>query len=92
MIKSFRHKGLRRFYERGDQRLVRPDLQKQVRAVPGLLDAADSPEGMRIAGYKLHKLKGNRKNYWSVTVNRNWRIIFRFENGNAYDVEMIDYH
>lgn len=92
MIKSFRHKGLGRFYERGDQRLVRPDLQKQVRAVPVLLDAADSPEGMPIARYKLHKLKGDRKNYWSVTVNRNWRIIFRFENGNAYNVEMIDYH
>lgn len=92
MIKSFRHEGLRRFYERGDQSLIRPDLRKQVRAVPGLLDAADSPEGMRIARYKLHKLKGDRKNYWSVTVNRNWRIIFRFENGNVYDVEMIDYH
>lgn len=92
MIKSFRHRGLRRFYERGDHSLIRPDLQKQVRAVLGLLDAADSPDGMRIAGYKLHKLKGDRKNYWSVTVNRNWRIIFRFENGNAHDVEMIDYH
>lgn len=58
MIKSFRHKGLRRFYERGDHSLIRPDLQKQVRAVLGLLDAADSPEGMRIARYKLHKLTG----------------------------------
>ena len=47
---------------------------------------------MRVAKYKLHRLKGDRKNYWSVTVNRSWRIIFRFENGNAYDVEMIDYH
>lgn len=92
MIKSFRHKGLKRFHERDDRSLVRPDLRKQVQSVLSLLDAADSPEGMRVAKHKLHKLKGDRKNYWSVTVNRNWRIIFRFENGNAYDVEMIDYH
>ena len=92
MIKSFRHKGLKRLYELDDRSLIRPDLQKQARSVLNLLDAADSPEGMRVAKYKLHRLKGDRKNYWSVTVNRNWRIIFRFENGNAYDVEMIDYH
>lgn len=92
MIKSFRHKGLKRFHERDDRSLVRPDLRKQVQSVLSLLEAADSPEGMRVAKYKLHKLKGDRKNYWSVTVNRNRRIIFRFENGNAYDVEMIDYH
>lgn len=92
MIKSFRHKGLKRFHERDDRSLVRPDLRKQVQSVLSLLEAADSPEGMRVAKYKLHKLKGDRKNYWSVTVNRNWRIIFRFESGNAYDVEMIDYH
>lgn len=92
MIKSFRHKGLKRFHERDDRSLVRPDLRKQVQSVLSLLEAADSPEGMRVAKYKLHKLKGDRKNYWSVTMNRNWRIIFRFESGNAYDVEMIDYH
>ncbi len=56
------------------------------------LDVAGSPESMRLPQYRLHSLKGNLKGYWSVTVRANWRIIFRFENGNVHDVELIDYH
>ena len=56
------------------------------------LDVACSPESMRLPQYRLHSLKGNLKGYWSVTVRANWRIIFRFENGNVHDVELIDYH
>lgn len=92
MIKSFRHKGLKRFYERDDRSLIRPDMQKDVKAILTMLQVASSLEVLRVPQYKLHKLKGGRKDYWSVTVKRNWRIIFRFEDGNAYDVEMIDYH
>ena len=92
MIKSFRHKGLKRFYERDDQSLIRPDLQEDVKTILTMLQVASSLEVLRVPRYKLHKLKGDRKDYWSVTVKRNWRIIFRFEDGNAYDVEMIDYH
>lgn len=92
MIKSFRHKELKRYYERDDRNLIRPDLQEDVKVILTMLQIARSPEILRAPQHKLHKLKGDRKGYWSVTVKRNWRIIFRFENGNAYDVEMIDYH
>lgn len=91
-IENFRHKGLKRFYQNGDHSLIRSDLRDKVKTVLGLLDAAESPEELRTPRYRLHKLKGDRKNYWAVTVKSNWRIVFRFENGNAYDVEMIDYH
>ena len=56
------------------------------------LDVASAPDAMRVPRYRLHALKGNLKGYWSVTVKANWRIIFRFEAGDVYDVELIDYH
>lgn len=56
------------------------------------LDVATTVEAMRISNYRLHALKGDLKGYWSITVKANWRIIFRFETGNIYDVELIDYH
>ena len=92
MIRSFRHRGLRRFYERGDRSGIHPDWRGRVQDILTLLDAASSPEIMRVPGYRLHELKGNLAGYWSVTVSRNWRIIFRFEGGDAYDVNLIDYH
>ena len=92
MIRSFRHRGLKRFFERGDRSLIRPDLQDRVEVMLAQLDVASSPEAMRIPNYRLHALKGELKGYWSVTVKTNWRIIFRFEGEDVYDVELIDYH
>ena len=92
MIKSFRHRGLKRFYGRGDRSLIHPDLRERVEVILALLDVASSPESMRFPDYRLHPLKGKLRGYWSVTVKTNWRIIFRFEGGNVYDVELIDYH
>ena len=92
MIRSFRHRGLKRLYERGDRSLIRPDLQERVEVMLAQLDVASSPEAMRIPHYRLHALKGDRKGYWSVTVKTNWRIIFHFEGKDVYDVELIDYH
>jgi proteic killer suppression protein len=92
MIKSFKHRGLKRYYERGDASGIRPDLRKTVEEILSVLDAADSPEALNLPGYRLHPLKGNLKGFWSVTVRANWRIIFRFEAIDAFDVEMIDYH
>lgn len=92
MIRSFRHRGLKRFYERGDPSLIRTDLRERVEVMLALLDAAGTVNAMRLPRYRLHGLKGNLKGYWSVTVRTNWRIIFRFENGDVYDVDMIDYH
>ena len=92
MIRSFRHRGLKRLYEHDDRSLIGPDLHDHVEAILAQLDVASSPEAMRLPHYRLHALKGDRKGYWSVTVKDNWRIIFRFEGEDVYDVELIDYH
>ncbi|MXZ33912.1 MAG: peptidase [Acidobacteria bacterium] len=92
MIRSFRHRGIKCFYERGDRSLIRPDLQDRVEVILAQLDVARSPEAMRLPHYRLHTLKGKLKGNWSVTVKNNWRIIFRFEGEDVYDVELIDYH
>lgn len=92
MIRSFRHRGLKLFFERGDHSVIRSDLQDRVEVTFAQVDVARSPEAMRIPNYRLHALKGDMKGYWSVTVKANWRMIFRFEGEHVYDVELIDYH
>ena len=92
MIRSFRHKGLKRLYERGDRSRIRPDLADTIQEVLTVLDAAASPQALNLPGYRLHPLKGELKGFWSVTVRANWRIMFRFEGTDAFDVELIDYH
>jgi len=71
-------------FERGDHRLIRTDLVDRVEVMLAQLDVAATVEAMRIPNYRLHALKGNLKGYWSVTVKGNWRIIFRFEDGNVH--------
>lgn len=92
MICSFQHRGLKRLYERGDTSGIRPDLLDKVRTILEHLDAAQSVEGMRLPALRLHALKGDLKGYYAVTVKTNWRIIFRFEGGDAHDVKLVDYH
>jgi proteic killer suppression protein len=92
MIEGFKHRGLKRLYEHGDRSGVRADLVETVEKILTILDAATAPEALHLPRYRLHPLKGNLKGYWAVTVRANWRIIFRFEDGNAVDVELIDYH
>ena len=92
MIRSFRHRGLKRLYQHGDPGRIHTDLQERVRAILAQLDVATSSEAMRIPHYRLHALKGDRRGYWSVTVKANWRIIFRFQGEDVRDVELIDYH
>ena len=92
MIRSFRHRGLKYLYERDDRSLIGPDLHNRVEVILAQLDVASSPAAMRLPHYRLHALKGDRKGYWSVTVKANWRIVFRFEGEDVYDVELIDYH
>ena len=79
-------------YEHGDRSLIGSDLHDRVEVILAQLDVASSPEAMRLPHYRLHALKGARKGYWSVTVKANWRIIFRFEGEDVYDIELIDYH
>ena len=92
MIRSFRHRGLEHVYDRGDRGLIRADLHDRVEVMLAQLDVAGSPEAMRLPRYRLHPLEGKLEGYWSVTVRANWRIIFRFEDGDVHDVELIDYH
>lgn len=92
MIESFKDRRLKRFFERGENKHVRADLVDRIRTILGRLNVAMNVEDMDLHSYRLHTLKGDLKGFYSVTVRANWRIIFRFESGNAYDVELIDYH
>ena len=92
MIRSFKHRGLKRLYELGDRSGIRPDLLETVEDILARLDEADTPQAMNLPGYRLHPLKGDLKGFGSVTVRANWRIIFRLEGADTFDVELIDYH
>lgn len=92
MIRSFKHRGLKRLYERGDRSGIRPDLVDTVQEILTILDEAAAPQALNLPGYRLHPLKGDLQGFWSVTVRANWRIKFRFEATDALDVELIDYH
>jgi len=92
MIRSFKHRGLKRLYERGDGRGIGADLLDTVERILTVLDAAATPEALNLPRYRLHPLKGDRQAFWSVTVRANWRIVSRFESGDAFDVELVDYH
>jgi proteic killer suppression protein len=92
MIESFRHKGLKRLFEKDDRRALPPDMVQRIRTVLADLEAASAIEEMGRPSFKLHALTGDRKGRWSVTVRANWRIVFRFENGKAFDVDFLDYH
>ena len=92
MIQSFRHRGLKRLYERDEARGIRADLLPKVMTVLAHLDGAETVEDMNLPGFRLHPLKGDRKGLWSVSVSGNWRIVFRLERGDAFDVELLDYH
>lgn len=92
-VRSFLHKGLKRFYEQGDRRGLAPDQVKKLTNMLTLLDEALQPDDMGVyPGWRLHPLKGDLKGYWSLTVTGNWRLVFRMEFGDAYDIDLIDYH
>jgi proteic killer suppression protein len=92
MIRSFRHKGLRRLYEDDDPSGVNPDHAGKLRNILARLDAARTVADMDLPGFRLHLLKGERKGFHAVTVRANWRVIFRLEDGGAEDVDYLDYH
>ena len=92
MIRSLKHRGLKRLFELGERRGIRPDLVGAVEEVLTVLDTAESPQALDLPGYRLHPLKGHWKGFWAVTVRANWRIVFRFEGNDAFDVELVDYH
>ena len=92
MIKSFRHPGLRSFYETGSKAGIRPDHASRLRRILGVLESATVIGQINVPGFKLHPLTGELAGLWSVTVNGNWRVIFHFEDGDAELVDYRDYH
>jgi len=92
MIKSFKHKGLEKFYSSGSTKGIQAKHAKKLRMQLIALDTAYHIEDLDIPGYRLHQLKGSLKGYWSITVNANWRITFEFSDGNIYIVNYEDYH
>ena len=92
MIQNFRHKGLRRLFANGEPQGIQADLVGKVENILAVLNRARVPADMDLPGFRLHRLKGDRKGFWSVTVRANWRLTFRFENGKAYGVDLVDYH
>ena len=92
MIRSFRHRGLKRLFERGERAQVRADMRARIENVLAILDRAANPDDVNLPGFRLHQLTGDLRGFWAVTVRANWRIIWRFEGTNVVDVDLIDYH
>jgi proteic killer suppression protein len=92
MIKSFSHKGLERFHREGSLAGIQPIHAKKLRLILALLGQARSIDDMNAPGLRLHPLQGNLQGYCAVTVQANWRVTFRFEDGDVYVVDYVDYH
>lgn len=92
MIKTIKHKGLKRFWEKEDgSKLPAPQLPR-IQKMLLSLNAATSREDMNLPGYHMHELKGDMKDHYSLRVTGNYRIVYRFEDEHAYDVDYTDYH
>ena len=92
MIHSFKHKGLERFFITGSRMGIKPEHADKIERILDRLDASISVADMNLPGYRLHELKGKNSGTWSVTVNANWRITFKFDGLNAVFVDYQDYH
>jgi len=92
VIRSIRHKGLKRLYETDDPRGVIGEHAEKLRDILARLDAAGDVSDLDLPGFRLHPLKGEFKGFWAVTVRANWRVVFRFTDSEALDVDYVDYH
>jgi len=92
MIRSFKHKGLEQFFITGSKKGIQPSHSDKIARILDRLDASTSPADMNLPGYRLHELKGQESGTWSVTINGNWRITFRFKGQDAFVVDYRDYH
>jgi toxin HigB-1 len=86
MIKTFKHRGLKRLFELDDRSKVPADMVEKIENILAVLNRSTGPDGMSLPGLRLHPLKGDRAGTWAVTVRANWRIVWRFEGPDAYDV------
>jgi proteic killer suppression protein len=92
MIRSIRHKGLKWLYEQDETRGVIAEHAAKLRDILARLDAAVTVSDMDLPGFGLHPLKGKLKGFWAVTVRANWRVVFRFNDRDALDIDYVDYH
>jgi proteic killer suppression protein len=92
MIISFRHKGLRQFYQTGNKAGIQAKHAERLRLVLGRLDASREPRDMNLPGLRLHPLTGDMAGFWAVDIGGNWRLVFRFDGQDACDVDYLDYH
>ncbi len=92
MIKSFKHKGLERLFTKSSVSGVQADYAPRITLILDAIDAAEQVNDLNLPGFRLHRLKGDKRNLWSVRVSANWRITFEFENGNAHILDLEDYH
>lgn len=92
MIVSFKHRGLRMLFENDDRRRLSAVQVDKIKRVLARLDEATDIKHMALPGFSLHPLKGDFTGFWAVSVSGNWRIVFRFEKSNAYDIDLVDYH
>lgn len=92
MIENFVHKGLERYFRDGTKKGIVPQHAQQLADILDLLEAAATISDMNFPGGHLHPLKGQLRGLWAVNVSGNWRVVFRFRNGNASDVDYVDYH
>ena len=92
MIVSFRHKGLKRFFDDDDRSKLPQEMLERIRDILTALDNAVDVEQLGRPSFRLHPLKGDLKGFWAVTAKANWRIIFRIGDGNVSDVDLVDYH
>jgi len=94
MIQNFRHKGLKLLWDQNDSSWLPADLIKRIERMLDVIDSATQvPEDFAAyQNWNIHRLSGDLKPFWSIKVNKNYRIIFRFDGQNAYDLDYIDYH
>lgn len=92
MIKSVRHKGLKKLFEDGNRSGIRADQVERIENILSMLSIAEKLKDLDLPSLRLHALKGDLKGFHAVTVRANWRIVFRFEDGDCYDVDLVDYH
>ena len=92
MIRNFQHRGLRRLYEQGDASRLNPDHIQRLKLILTLLDSITKATDMNFPGSGFHALRGDLRGFYAVRVSGNWRVIFRFVDGDVYDVDYLDYH
>ena len=92
MIRSFKHKGLQRFFTESSSKGIRGDHIKRIRILLAQLDSAESLKALDLPGIRLHPLKGAYQGFYSLTINGNWRLVFRFVDGDVFEVDYLDYH